>query len=173
MNKSDSSFEFSPLEQAAVQLHEIYLSLMRGGFSSDEALNLIVKSSTAKSKKSDPGIVSPEFNVLYENPNHLSLNTQIEYARYYGYTDIHGTFDEEILLRYRYPFDLHNQDNPRQIRRSYYDKRETFVEEIWTVSTFEWTPTTRLTEQLYKGESTLSALSFLEANTIYPEAFNQ
>ena len=33
----------SALEQSAVRLHEIYISLMAGGFTEDEALSLIAK----------------------------------------------------------------------------------------------------------------------------------
>lgn len=35
--------ELTPLEASAVRLHEIYISLLQAGFSSDEALSLIAK----------------------------------------------------------------------------------------------------------------------------------
>lgn len=39
----NESVELSPLEESAVRLHEIYVSLMKGGFNEDEALSLIAK----------------------------------------------------------------------------------------------------------------------------------
>jgi len=35
----------TPLEASAVRLHEIYLSMLQAGFTSDEALSLIAKMS--------------------------------------------------------------------------------------------------------------------------------
>lgn len=40
--------ELSPLVESAVRLHEIYVSLLEGGFNSDEALELIAKMSKGK-----------------------------------------------------------------------------------------------------------------------------
>ena len=40
----------SALEESAVRLHEIYKSLMTGGFTEDEALTLIAKMTQPKSE---------------------------------------------------------------------------------------------------------------------------
>jgi hypothetical protein len=40
----------SALEESAVRLHEIYKSLMTGGFTEDEALSLIAKMSQKRSE---------------------------------------------------------------------------------------------------------------------------
>jgi hypothetical protein len=146
---------------------------MQGGFSSDEALDLIVKITHFNTTKSDPNEVSPEFNVIYEDANTLPHPTQVENARYFGYTDITGYFDREVLLRYLYPYGLGEDGYPKQFKRSYYDKRVSVVEEIWTIKSNQWKPTKRLTGQLRKGEATLSSISIISARAIYPKAFEE
>ncbi len=44
----------SALEESAVRLHEIYKSLMTGGFTEDEALSLIAKMTKPNSEWSPP-----------------------------------------------------------------------------------------------------------------------
>lgn len=39
---------WSPLEESAVRLHELYLTFVKAGFTKDEALDLIVKAMNNK-----------------------------------------------------------------------------------------------------------------------------
>ncbi len=48
MEPSTHSEELTPLVVSAIRLHEIYKSLLEGGFSSDEALSLISKMTKAE-----------------------------------------------------------------------------------------------------------------------------
>ena len=63
----------SALEESAVRLHEVYKSLMTGGFSEDEALSLIAKMTKSNSEWS----LLIEINQINRPVNHLGKGRKV------------------------------------------------------------------------------------------------
>ena len=64
----------SALEESAVRLHEIYKSLMTGGFTEDEALSLIAKMTKPNSEWS----LLIEINQINRHANHLGKGRRVK-----------------------------------------------------------------------------------------------
>ena len=63
----------SALEESAVRLHEVYKSLMTGGFTEDEALSLIAKMTKSNSEWS----LLIEINQINRPVNHLGKGRKV------------------------------------------------------------------------------------------------